>query len=272
MIKIINDYQLDFQQEKKIDDYLNLKGEHLRTVGQRRVSRFSRGGQDYYLKCHFGVGWKEIIKNIVTLKLPVVDSRLEWKAIQKFAQVGILTITPVAYGLKGWNPARRKSFIITKDLGPNISLEKLTMGWTENFPALTFKWTLIEKVAQIAHLLHSSGMNHQDFYLCHFLIPLNKEGEVPSSNKLSLYLIDLHRVQIRSQTSRGLIVKDIAALLFSSLGIGLTTRDLFRFIKVYKKKSLRSTIKEDIRLWRQVKVRAFKLYRAHWNRDPSLKI
>ena len=51
---------------------------------------------------------------------------------------------------------------------------------------------------------------------------------------IKLYLIDLHRVQMRARTPRRWIEKDVAALHFSSMNIGLTRRDRLRFMKSYR--------------------------------------
>ena len=42
--------------------------------------------------------------------------------------------------------------------------------------------------------------------------------------KMRLYLIDLHRMQLRRKTPSRWIVKDIAGLYYSSMDIGLTKR------------------------------------------------
>ena len=81
--------------------------------------------------------------------------------------------------------------------------------------------------------MHENGMNHRDFYLCHFLLD-NKFAEhntIEESTKL--FLIDLHRAQIRFATPLRWIVKDLGSLYFSAAEVPLTKRDLFRFMKIY---------------------------------------
>ena len=41
----------------------HLDGEVYREVASRRTFRFEHDGKAYFAKVHFGVGWKEIIKN-----------------------------------------------------------------------------------------------------------------------------------------------------------------------------------------------------------------
>lgn len=52
------------------------------------------------------------------------------------------------------------------------------------------------------------------------------------------------------------LVKDVGGLYFSALNIGLSKRDLFRFMKAYSGKSLHLTLSQDEVFWRKVKSRA----------------
>ena len=107
--------------------------------------------------------------------------------------------------------------------------------------------------------LHDNGLNHRDLYICHFLLRLPWEGE---PDDLHLHLIDLHRVQIRAATPRRWRVKDLAALYFSSLEIGLTERDLWRFVRHYSGTNLRDGYRGQVAMWRDVVARAQRLQRT----------
>ena len=82
--------------------------------------------------------------------------------------------------------------------------------------------------------MHANGINHRDFYICHFLLDVSADVYRQSPQALRLSLIDLHRVQLRKRTPSRWVVKDIGGLYFSSMRIGLTRRDLYRFMKVYR--------------------------------------
>jgi heptose I phosphotransferase len=56
---------------------------------------------------------KEIFKNLVQLRLPVLGAKNEWRAVQKLQQLDIPTLEIMAYGSQGCNPARLKSFLLT---------------------------------------------------------------------------------------------------------------------------------------------------------------
>ena len=232
-------------------DVMRLQGKAYRDVGIRKTIQVLIDGKSYFIKQHFGVGWREIFKNLLSFKRPILSAITEVNAIQKLVDVGIATTPLIAYGVKGYNPAKQQSFIITEDLGNIISLEDLCMDWKNNPPTETFKRRLIVTVANIARKIHESGINHRDFYLCHLCL----DADLLAKNEIKLYLIDLHRVLIHDTISTSDNMKDIAALYFSSMDIGLTKRDLLRFKMQYlPQKRLPN------HFWQNVHDRANKLY------------
>ena len=80
---------------------------------------------------------------------------------------------------------------------------------------------------------------------------------------IKLYLIDLHRAQIRRSTPKRWVIKDLTGLYFSSKDIGLTQRDLYRFMKMYRNKPLREIIGSEKTFWQKVVERGEQLYRDH---------
>jgi len=226
----------------------------------RRTLRFERSGLGYFLKLHWGVGWREIFKNLVSLRLPVLGARNEWQAIRRLEQIGVETMHLAGFGEEGWNPARRRSFVITRELRDTVSLEDYCMDWVVRPPDPAVKWALIRRVAQMTARMHDHGMNHRDLYICHFL--LHRPWARPQ-DPLHLYLIDLHRVQMRSAIPRRWRVKDLAALYFSTLHIGLGRRDLYRFIRWYMQVRLTEALRGDrASLWQEVEQRALHLERT----------
>lgn len=251
---------------------LALKGQVVRAREGRCTLYVRLREGDFFVKIHRGIGWKEIGKNLLQLRLPVVSARNEWQALRRLPEFGIATPTLVGYGIRGHNPARLQSFVITEALEHTVTLEILCQPWLHNPPrspaALRLKRVLIKKVAQIARLLHSNGINHRDFYLCHFRlqVPKFKQPEdllEQGEGDIRLYLMDLHRAQMRRHTPRRWIIKDIGSLYFSALNIGLTRRDLLRFMRVYRNCSMHKVIQER-GFWRAVQHRAQRLqHRAH---------
>lgn len=233
---------------------MSMQGQVFRDVPGRKTIRVQLGGQSYFIKQHFGVGWKEIFKNWLTARLPILGADTEWRAIRKLDELAIATTPAVAYASRGTNPAKQRSFVVTRDLGAILSLEDLCRDWATNPPTPRFKRRLIEAVAELARKLHDSGLNHRDFYICHFCLDEARLAE----DEILLYLLDLHRVGIRDVIHPTARMKDIAALYFSAMDAGLHKRDYLRFIRHYRG-SLR-TLKEDASFWHKVERRARKLY------------
>ncbi|MCK4487245.1 MAG: lipopolysaccharide core heptose(I) kinase RfaP [Desulfobacterales bacterium] len=247
-----------------------LEGRVYKEQQGRKTLRFALDGKHYFAKLHHGVGWKEIIKYLLQFRLPVLGAQNEWRAIQRLEQLGIKTMRLVGYGKRGWNPAQFQSFVITEELANTLSLEKFCHDWRTSPPSYALKRALITEVAKIARTLHEHGINHRDFYICHFLLDISEGRETIDLNHLNLYLIDLHRMQIRRRIPRRWRVKDIGSLYFSSMDVGLTKRDLLRFIRVYRNKPLRTCIDEDKVFWWQVRRRGIGLYREFFKKNPTI--
>ncbi|MDR3492329.1 MAG: lipopolysaccharide core heptose(I) kinase RfaP [Gammaproteobacteria bacterium] len=246
-----------FQDEDLFTQIMTIRGEIFREVQGRCTQRIVLGDHTYFLKQHYGVGWKEIFKNFFQLNWPVLGAKNEWLAIKRLQELGIPTMDVVGYGCRGINPARLESFILTRELTDTISLEDYCRDWHITLPPVQMKRKLIRSVADIARKLHENGVNHRDFYLCHFLL---KKESLP---QLELFLIDLHRAQVRQHVPERWVIKDVAGLYFSSKDIGLTTRDLLRFVREYRQQPLRTILLNEKIFWQKVKQRGDKLYQRH---------
>ncbi len=220
----------------------SLQGIVFRELEARRTLRTDVAGCGYFVKIHRGVGWAEIVKNLTSLRLPVLGAGNEWRAIKRLEELGVDTMHAVAYGVRCGNPATQHSFIVTEELAPTISLEDFCRDWPNKSPDPRLKRALIERVATMARRMHQGGVNHRDFYICHFLLHLDP---APTADHFKLSLIDLHRAQIRAKTPRRWRDKDLASLYFSALDIGLTQRDFLRFLRVYFALPLRDILRDE---------------------------
>lgn len=243
---------------RSFEDVMALEGPPIRAKEGRRTFRLELGGRGYYFKIHNGIGWREIAKELVSLRRPTVSALAEKRAIEAVTRLGIPTMTLAGYGERGSNPARLQSFIATEEIAGTVTLEDLCADWPRKPPSFALKQRLLRTVADIARRLHEHGINHRDFYLNHFRL----QGE-------RLYLMDLHRAQLRAAIPRRWRVKDIGALYFSAADIGLTRRDLLRFARLYTGKPLRETLRDDAAFWRAVTRRAEKFYRREWKRPMT---
>ncbi len=106
--------------------------------------------------------------------------------------------------------------------------------------------------------MHRAGVNHRDCYICHFLLHTDR-AVTPEDFRLSV--IDLHRAQTRRRTPRRWRDKDLAALYFSALDVGLTRRDKLRFLRAYFRQPLRQVLSDEAALLGWLERKAEKLYR-----------
>jgi heptose I phosphotransferase len=271
MMQLRGDFQNFFHGKDAFDRIMNIQGEVFRQQKNRRTLRILKDGKGYFIKIHRKAGWQEILKNLINFKWPVLSAQNELHAIKRLEELGIKTMRIVGSGIRGFAPAGLDSFIITEELENTVSLENLSRNWPAEPPDFMLKMTIIKSIADIARCLHQNGVNHRDFYICHFLIDITSL-KTASNEGLCLYLIDLHRVQLRKHTPRRWRIKDLSGLFFSSMDTGLTKRDVFRFMKIYCGKPLRTLLKEEAGFWESVQQRAVKLYEKEFQRLPKFQI
>ena len=238
-----------------------MDGEEFRALESRRTIAVDLGGKRYFVKYHRGTKTAEILKNLLQFRLPVVSAHNEWRALSRLDALNIKVPQIAAYGRRGLLPQTCESFIVTDDVGTQENLEDLTRDWQSKPPAFARKLALIREVAAISRRMHSSGICHRDYYICHFMVTGNIEGD--SGKGGSLTLIDLHRALVKRKLGQRWVIKDIGSLYFSAMDIGLTSRDLFRFIRLYSGMSLKNALTRESDFWKLVFERATKLKSRH---------
>lgn len=246
-----------------LDQLAGMEGQTYREVKTRRTFRFEYDGRAYFAKLHYGVGWREIFKNLFSLRLPVVDAANELLAIRRLEQLGVPTMDAVAFATDGFNPASRRSAIITRELNDTLSLEDVVLRHTLSAAE---RRRLVDEVARLTRLMHEGGVNHRDLYICHFHLKCEPAGMIPVVP--TLFVIDLHRAQVRRRTPDRWRVKDVGGLFFSAFDAGLSIRDCLRFVRRYSGKPARRALSEDAAFWRAVVRRALKLYQAEFGPVP----
>ena len=210
------------------DEVERITGDVYRELDGRTTLRFELGGKGYFLKIHRGVGWKEIFKNLIQLRLPVLGAENEWKAIDKLKSINVDTMTYVAYGKQGINPAKQLSFIITEDLAGCISLEDYFLAMPVEERADANAQELISKLADSVKVMHQHGVNHRDLYICHFLFDPKK-----NESEQTLHVIDLHRAQIRNKVPYRWLVKDVASVVYSMKEVCASKDQVSTFTRLY---------------------------------------
>ena len=89
-----------------------------------------------------------------------------------------------------------------------------------------------------------------------YLLSKERYEKEVSMNELKISVIDLHRAQIRAKVPRRWRDKDLIGLYFSSMNIGLTQRDIWRFMKVYFGMPLRKILSLEQNLLNMASVKA----------------
>lgn len=251
-------FEQAWKDKDPFEEILHLDGEKYRSVKTRETSQFDFAGQSFFIKCHFGTTFKEIIKNILTLKMPVLGAEQEWNAINHLQKVGVDTMEGVAFGKKGCNPLTSTSFLITRDLSPVVQLDHFLTSEAGKKLSYVKRLAIIERLAIMVREMHASGLNHRDCYLCHFLLQMPFDNKVED---VKISVIDLHRAQIRPTVPRRWRDKDLIALYYSSLGI-LSRKEVFRFMKIYFNRPLREIFKIEKQLIRSATSKVEKI-RSH---------
>ena len=272
MIDIYPDYTALFSGLRSIDDFLTIDFEIVRDFKNRKTGRFEMGGQGFYIKKHFECGWGAVLDELFHLRKPHIGAGHERAVLDKLHTLGIETMTVAAFGQEGKTLIGQRSFLVTEELVNIRSTAKVCAKWPTRPPTAAYKKALLKKIAAIAKKLHKNGINHRDFYLCHFLMDVSESAETGEKQSPKLFLVDLHRAQHRPAVPFRWRVKDIGGLYFSAMDIGLTRNDLFRFMQLYTGKTLRQTLRQDRRFWKAVRRRAVWTYRRDFGRNPECKI
>ena len=204
-----------------------------RSLETRKTLRFEWESGAYYAKYHKGGSVGELFKNLLSLRMPVFSAKNEWEAIEHLHRHGVDTMTAVAYGYRGVAPLWTESFLITEELKNCISLEDVFLKDVWKTLTVSERKDLVRLLAETVKKMHEAGVNHRDCYLCHFL--WNREEN-------RLYIIDLHRSQIRTRVPHRWLLKDIASLYFSSISQDIPSTYFMRFAKVYGQDKLKDLL------------------------------
>ncbi|MBX3396557.1 MAG: hypothetical protein KF841_14440 [Phycisphaerae bacterium] len=157
------------------------------------------------------------------------SARREARFARILLGLGIPTMTTIAEGQEMRGGFERRSFLIT-DTVPGLSLEKLADslrpgGGGRISPKDRFE--IIRQLALVVSRLHLNRLYHRDLYLCHVFVDRTGQGGIV------LYLIDLARMIERPLMDDRWVVKDLAAMDYSSPPEVVTRADRVRFLYHY---------------------------------------
>lgn len=255
------------------DVLASLPGETFREHKHRRTFRTVLDGRACFVKIHGHTSWREILKNALRGRWPVLTARTEWDALLRLRELGVPSIAAMGCGVRGRFPARLESFIVTEALEGMIHLDELPARTATCSVRRKFqlKRIVIDRLAGIARTLHADGLNHRDFYLCHFMLRDRDWAKWTPQDEITLHVIDLHRMQRRRPPAPSRwAIKDVSGLLFSAFDAGVSAADCLRFLRRYLDRPLREHWKAS-RRWRKTVIRrAVSLHRSERGRSPRL--
>lgn len=224
-------------------------GELFKKNRYRSVVRVSLDGEQgaphvFHLKRHHPPFWTRL-KSIFTGFRIQDGAENEWSKIIRLEEIGIKTMTPVAFGsVRKWG-LPFQALTLTEHLYRAEKLEDFFPahfgGGALGVSQVAQKRRVILETARWALRFHASGFHHQDFYLGHIFIKQG-EGETPS-----FHLIDLQRVREHKRLRRSMLIKDLAQINFSASQLSCLTRtDRLRFLKVYLEKDRFGSSEKDL--------------------------
>ena len=149
---------------------------------------------------------------------------VEWTWTHRLAADRIPCVKPIALGEVCERGRETRSAILTAAV-PGQSLERWFSQWNGDDRPIVRR--LIEPLAELVARFHSQGYVHRDLYLSHvFFDPAVPIGE-------SLRLIDLQRVMRPHIGHRRWMIKDLAALNFSTPTGLVSNADRLRWLTRY---------------------------------------
>jgi len=136
---------------------------------------------------------------------------IEWGNARELAKAGIDAVIPIAFGQVMVGPWEKRSFILLAEV-QGESLEQW-VPWHLAPSRRERRWEIrhrrLDQLAELVARLHKAGFVHRDLYLCHIFITTDGGQD-------RLTLIDLQRVFRPRWRRRRWIIKDLAALNFST--------------------------------------------------------
>ncbi len=164
------------------------------------------GTATFFLKRHFGPRSRQGL--------------VEWQRTAAAAQAGVPVAEAAAAG-----SCRSGSFFCSAGIEGAEPLDDLLASGSLS-PAERKR--LIIEAAAVSAALHAAGWFHRDLYLCHFMASAGSAGAGPA-----LRLIDLERLTRPRILRHRWMVKDLAAMHYSSKAARASQADRARFLRAY---------------------------------------
>jgi heptose I phosphotransferase len=191
-----------------------------------------------YLKRHYRLPW--ILGWLARLfpRQAWSPGLREWENLLRARSAGVPVPRAVAAGEFRGPGGSLRSFLAVEELTGMLALhEAIPIAFARLAQAEFVRWKrgLVAELARLCRVMHRTRAFHRDLYLCHFFVREADLGVVPTDWCGRVVMIDFHRYDRFPFTWPIQQVKDLAQLLFSTVGVpGLTPRDRVRFWKRYR--------------------------------------
>ena len=192
------------------------------------------GPLSVYLKRHYRL---PMLSRVFALIHPAgrhTPGASELAHLEHARSLGVRVPDAVAAGERIGPWGALQSFLMIAELSGARELNEVLPGLSQSMTPNNFgrlKRELIVEMAGIAARLHKAHAYHKDLYLCHFFLD---QSIAEAGNRLTL--IDLHRLAEHRLTGFRWRWKDLAQLLYSTLGVGgVNDRDRLRFWMHYRR-------------------------------------
>ncbi|MFO8166162.1 MAG: lipopolysaccharide kinase InaA family protein [Desulfatiglandales bacterium] len=215
-------------------------GEVIKRIKTRSVIRIEVQNRDekrcFYLKRHNleYVGLRRVLSFFFPRWI-FSQGRREFENICAFRKNNLATVVPVIAGEKFFRFFWARSFLITEDFCPFISLEALLRDYSRFFTGEegeTKKGILMQEIALFARKMHKKGFNHRDFNATHILLHYETGSDIPE-----IALFDLQRVTRRKFFKFRWPIKNFAELNYSLPDKLFGTKDIIYLLLCYKGKN-----------------------------------
>ncbi|MFP4048044.1 MAG: lipopolysaccharide kinase InaA family protein [Bacteroidales bacterium] len=236
-------------------------GQTIKDIKHRSVVRLDVSKNNnciLYIKKHKlqFIGLRGVIKKCLGIE-EFSQGYLEFKNICDFRKNKLSTAIPVAAGEKFHCFFWVKSFLITQDFFPYVSLESLLDQHPEfinGSDSNNTKYNLIENIALLARKMHKSRFHHRDFNATHILLNYNNKSVNPH-----LALFDLQRVERRGLLRFRWMTKCLARLNYTLPENIFNSQDRLRLLLSYRGKRTINLI--DRLLWLLIHIKTQRIKR-----------
>lgn len=188
-----------------------------------------------YLKRHWQFPWWNRLLAYVHPQGRWTPAVHEWHNLKVAHEKGIAVPEPLAVGQRIGPGLQLQSFLVIRELTGMLPLHQaIPLAYSIMPPATYSRWVkqLLVQVAEIARRLHSMNYYHKDLYLCHYYV---EHPQATDQSPGQLKLIDLHRFGSHRLFAWRWQIKDMAQLLFSTIGVeGLDNRDRDFILDAYR--------------------------------------